>query len=105
MLASEPRLLLLDEPLADLDPVAADEIMGLLRELADEGRTVVVVVHTLELAGTYATRMVVVDDFRVVADGSPEVAQRAAYELFATKARPAKEPDLTDSTARNPLIA
>jgi energy-coupling factor transporter ATP-binding protein EcfA2 len=44
----EPRLLVLDEPLANLDPVAAHRLIGLLRRLADEGTAVVIVEHRIE---------------------------------------------------------
>ena len=44
----EPRLLVLDEPLANLDPVAAHRLIGLIRRLADEGTAVVIVEHRVE---------------------------------------------------------
>lgn len=44
----EPRLLVLDEPLANLDPVAAHRLIGLIRQLADEGTSVVIVEHRVE---------------------------------------------------------
>lgn len=44
----EPRLLVLDEPLANLDPVAAHRLIGLIRQLADEGTAVVIVEHRVE---------------------------------------------------------
>ncbi len=80
-LATEPELFLLDEPTADLDPAAAHEIMALLAGLA-QTRCVVVVLHAVELAVRYATRMVVLDRGRVVADASPSRALPAAAAAF-----------------------
>lgn len=71
--ATEPEVFLLDEPTADLDPAAAHEIMALLRDTAHgtPKRTVVVVMHALDLALRYADRMLVLREGRVVADAPP----------------------------------
>ncbi len=66
--ATEPTVLLLDEPTADLDPAAAHEVMRLLRRFAQEGRAVVVVLHAIDLAIQYAHRVVVLGDGRILAD-------------------------------------
>jgi iron complex transport system ATP-binding protein len=81
-LATQPAVLLLDEPVADLDPGAVHEIMRLLASLAAEGCTVVAVLHAVELAAAYATRMLVLDDGRVLADGRPEAALPHAAAAF-----------------------
>jgi phosphonate transport system ATP-binding protein len=58
-LAQHPHVLLADEPVASLDPEAADEVMRLLRRLATEdGLAVVCVLHQPELATRYADRLV-----------------------------------------------
>jgi phosphonate transport system ATP-binding protein len=58
-LAQRPHVLLADEPVASLDPEAADEVMRLLRRLAtDDGLAVVCVLHQPELASRYADRLV-----------------------------------------------
>jgi iron complex transport system ATP-binding protein len=80
--ATEPEVFLLDEPTSDLDPAAAHEIMALLRETALSGRCVVVVLHALDLALRYATRLVVVDQGRIVADEAPDSALPAAAVAF-----------------------
>ena len=82
--ASAPEVLLLDEPTADLDPAASHAIMRLLRTTADAGRTVVVVLHALDLALRYAHRVVVLADGRVTADlpaDQPLPAAAAAFGL------------------------
>jgi energy-coupling factor transporter ATP-binding protein EcfA2 len=48
ILAMQPSTLLLDEPLASLDPVSAEEALALIRRLADEGKTVVIIEHRVE---------------------------------------------------------
>lgn len=67
-----------DEPTADLDPAAARAIMRPLRQTADAGCVVIVVMHAIELAVRHATRMVVMQDCRILADGSPHAAPPAA---------------------------
>ena len=79
--ATEPETYLLDEPTADLDPAAAHEIMALLAGLA-QTRCVIVVLHAVDLAQIYATRMVVLDQGRVVADAAPALALAAAAAAF-----------------------
>lgn len=71
-LASEPGLLLADEPVADLDPYHSLEVMDHLRRLTTAGRTVVVVLHDLALAARYCTQIALIDAGRIVAEGSPE---------------------------------
>ncbi len=81
-LATDPAVLLLDEPTADLDPAAAHEIMAVLRRRAVGGCCVVVVVHAIDLALRHATRMVVLEGGRIVADAAPEAALPAAASAF-----------------------
>jgi phosphonate transport system ATP-binding protein len=70
-LAQLPQVLLADEPLASLDPEAADEVMRLLRRLAsDDGLAVVCVLHQPELAVRYADRLVGLRRGNVVFDRS-----------------------------------
>ncbi len=81
-LAGEPEVLLLDEPVADLDPAAAHDIMALLAAFASHGGLVVAVLHAVELALRYASRMVVLDGGRIVADGTPLAALPDAARCF-----------------------
>lgn len=75
-------MLLLDEPTADLDPAAAHAVMALLRGRAAAGACVVAVLHDLALALHHATRMVVMQGGRIVADAVPEAALPAAAAAF-----------------------
>ena len=81
-LATEPEVLLLDEPTADLDPAAAHAIMGLLRATAEAGRGVVVVLHAVDLAIRYAHRVVVMRAGRIAADLPACQALPALAEAF-----------------------
>ncbi len=74
VLAGEPRWLLADEPLANLDLAHAAALMGKLRGQAKEGRGVAVVLHDLAAAMNHADRVVVLANGVVAADGTPAEA-------------------------------
>lgn len=71
VLAQDTAIVLLDEPTAALDLHHQERVMRLVRSLAEEGKTVVVVVHDLTLAAAYADRVALVVDGRIDATGSP----------------------------------
>jgi iron complex transport system ATP-binding protein len=71
-LAQEPRALVLDEPTASLDVRHEMTILELLRASADDGMTVLLVTHHLDLAGRFADRLLLLDRGRVAAEGPPE---------------------------------
>jgi iron complex transport system ATP-binding protein len=72
-LVAEPKLLLLDEPAANLDPLWQLRLMEHVRKVAREnGRSALVAVHDLELAGGFADRLIVMDGGSIVADGDPQ---------------------------------
>jgi iron complex transport system ATP-binding protein len=74
-LAQEPGLLLMDEPTTHLDVAHATALLATLSRLQRvRGMTVIVVLHDLVLAGSWAPRVVVLDGGRVVADGPPDTA-------------------------------
>ncbi len=77
-LAQEPRLLLLDEPTANLDVQAQCETLELLRALAAEGVGVLVVAHDLTLAAAYCDRLMLLAQGSVVATGTPADVLTAA---------------------------
>ena len=84
-LVHRPRLLLLDEPTSQLDPVAGDELVSLLRRLNEEwGTTIVLAEHRLERCIAAVDRVVALDGGRVVADEAPrEFLAWAARERAA----------------------
>jgi len=85
--AGQPKTLLLDEPIADLDPSAAHEVMALMAGFAQAGGAVVAVLHALDLAAQYATRMVVMENGSIVANTSPALALPAAAASFGMDLR------------------
>ena len=71
-LAGRPRVVLLDEPTSQLDPVAGDELIGLLRRLNQEWETTIVLAeHRLERCLSAADRVIALDGGRVACDGAP----------------------------------
>ncbi|RQP07240.1 MAG: ABC transporter ATP-binding protein [Paracoccus sp. BP8] len=70
-LAQETPLLIADEPIAGLDPAAQIEVMRLFRQLADQGHAVLASLHDLGLAARHCTRLVMLDQGKIAADGPP----------------------------------
>jgi phosphonate transport system ATP-binding protein len=87
-LAQRPRVLLADEPVASLDPEAADDIMRLLRDLAtQEHLAVLCVLHQVELAYAYADRVVGIRDGRIAFDRPcAELSRDAVRQLYLSEA-------------------
>jgi len=74
-LAMRPQILVLDEPLSDLDPVGAQEVLGTLRRLAREhGTGIVVIEHRVDEVVPWADRIVLMRDGRIAADRPPRGA-------------------------------
>ena len=69
VLSADPPLLLLDEPTRGLDYAAKRRLVAILRELADDGRAIVLATHDVELAAAVATRTIVIADGEIVVDG------------------------------------
>jgi energy-coupling factor transport system ATP-binding protein len=87
-LAGRPRVLLLDEPTSQLDPVAGDELLGVLRRINEEwGTAVIVAEHRLERCLPAADRVVVLAGGALAFDGAPEA--------FAAWAPPELQPPVT----------
>jgi energy-coupling factor transport system ATP-binding protein len=91
-LAGRPRIVLLDEPTSQLDPVAGDELVWLLRRLNEEwGTAVVLAEHRLERCLHHADRVVVLDGGEIVCDArppeflawAPSVLRTPAAQMFA----------------------
>ncbi len=71
-LAMDPELLCFDEPTSALDPLLTQEVLGVIRSLAKEKRTMVVVTHEMNFAREVADRVVFMENGVIVADGTPQ---------------------------------
>ncbi|GHI54347.1 amino acid ABC transporter ATP-binding protein [Streptomyces rubradiris] len=71
-LAMEPKAMLFDEPTSALDPEMINEVLEVMRQLAREGMTMVVVTHEMGFARASANRVVFMADGRIVEDRSPD---------------------------------
>ena len=71
-LCMEPDVMLFDEPTSALDPEMVGEVLDVMKELADEGMTMVVVTHEMGFAREVADRVLFMDEGVVVEEGSPE---------------------------------
>jgi len=70
-LAAEPRLLLLDEPTAGMNPVEVQAVAALIRSVAAEGRSVLLIEHNVKLVMDVCDRITVLDFGKVIAEGTP----------------------------------
>jgi iron complex transport system ATP-binding protein len=70
-LATEAEIILLDEPTANLDVAHTLDVLNLCRELAGEGKTIVLALHDLNTAARYATQIALLSKGRIVAYGEP----------------------------------
>jgi len=71
-LAMNPALMLFDEPTSALDPETIGEVLTVMKRLADEGMTMLVVTHEMDFARRVADRVVVFDRGRVIEQGPPD---------------------------------
>ncbi|GHH92926.1 amino acid ABC transporter ATP-binding protein [Streptomyces capillispiralis] len=71
-LAMEPKAMLFDEPTSALDPEMINEVLEVMRQLAAEGMTMIVVTHEMGFARSAAHRVVFMADGRIVEDRTPE---------------------------------
>ena len=99
-LAQQPRVLLLDEPTSNLDVLHQLKVLDLVRKLVDDGLTAVAAIHDLNMAARYCDRLVLLNDGRVIAEGSPgEVLVPETIEsAFGVRAAIYRDPN-TDSLA------
>ena len=76
ILAMRPKIMVLDEPTAGLDPQGVTDLSKLLKELNDEGITIIISTHEVNLVPNYAQRVFVLVDGLLIAEGTPK-------EIFA----------------------
>lgn len=71
-LAMNPDVILFDEPTSALDPEMVGEVLDLMKELADSGMTMIVVTHEMGFAKEVGSRVLFMDDGRIVEEGTPD---------------------------------
>jgi polar amino acid transport system ATP-binding protein len=71
-LAMDPELMLFDEPTSSLDPELVGDVLAVMRHLAEEGMTMIVVTHEMSFAREVADRVAFMDDGVIVEEGKPE---------------------------------
>lgn len=72
ILAMKPEIMILDEPMAGLDPVGAAKIINLLKELNEEGITILISTHDVNIIQDYVDKIFVINDGEIIGDGCPE---------------------------------
>ena len=107
VLAQQTPLLFLDEPTTGLDMVYREEIFRFARELANMGKTILMVVHELDLAAAYCSRIFLLGEGKLLADGTPgqvftEHLLSRAYEADISVEKNPKNGRLEITTRENP---
>ena len=69
-IAVEPEIILMDEPTSALDPELIGEVLGVIKSLADEGKTMVIVTHEMQFAKEISTNVIFMDGGKIVEQGS-----------------------------------
>ncbi|MDI9618804.1 ATP-binding cassette domain-containing protein [Methanothermobacter sp.] len=71
ILAMKPDIMILDEPTSGLDPRGASQILRLLHELNEEGMTIIISTHDVDLAPLYSDRIYIISGGEIISDGTP----------------------------------
>ena len=86
-LMQEPRIMLADEPVASLDPATSHSVLKYLQQINREGMTVICSLHFLSLARTYGTRVIALNQGKLMFDGLPaEIDERRFREIYGEDA-------------------
>ncbi|HLO15157.1 MAG TPA: ABC transporter ATP-binding protein [Anaerolineales bacterium] len=71
ILVMQPKVLVLDEPTSQMDPIGTREVFGVIRKMAERGMTVILVEHKVEWIARFADRVIALKDGRILLDGTP----------------------------------
>jgi energy-coupling factor transporter ATP-binding protein EcfA2 len=71
ILVMQPKVLVLDEPTSQMDPIGTREVFGVIRKMAEEGLTVVLVEHKMEWIAQFADRVVALKEGQILLEGKP----------------------------------
>ena len=90
VLASEPEILILDEPTAGLDPFGKKEIMDVIKEVSNNGTTIIFVTHDMDIVMNYAKKVFILEDGKLIKETTPN-------ELF-------NDPNINDYSLEIPMF-
>ena len=93
VLALKPEVIVLDEPTAQLDPIGKYEVLSVLKELKKEGQTIVIAEHEIEELATFADRILVIENGKIIMRGSTREVLTAVEELKSIGVNP---PSITE---------
>jgi energy-coupling factor transport system ATP-binding protein len=99
ILVMQPKVLVLDEPTSQMDPIGTREVFGVIRRMAERGMTVIVVEHKVEWIAQFADRVIALKDGQIILDGTPSevltspLLQESGFGIsrYTSVARKAKE--------------
>ncbi len=111
ILVMRPKVLVLDEPTSQMDPVGTREVFGVIRRLAESGMTVILVEHKVEWIAEFADRVVALRDGEILLEGSPGDVLTSArlaengfgISRYTSAAREARQRGLWPKNRRLPI--
>ncbi len=105
-LINKPKLIILDEPTTGLDPAARQVVWQQLRLLRDRGVTILLTTHYMEEATQLCDRLVIINEGRIMAEGSPrELVQRlVGYEVIEMRLPASERQELLPLIANRPIL-
>lgn len=88
-LTQESELILLDEPTASLDMKYEEEIFSIISQMREERKSVIAIIHNLRVAMKYCTRLILLNDGKIVGDGTPQeiVTEKNLRDIYGVEAK------------------
>jgi cobalt/nickel transport system ATP-binding protein len=105
VMAMDPEVMILDEPLSNLDPAGSEEVMGLLEELNERGTTMIISTHDVDLAYRWSDRVYLLADGKIADQGRPEEIFGQTKLLFGSGLRQPLIMEVYDEISRRDLAA